>query len=138
MNESIIHNMDFDLFLRCLTEACDWIDETEFLFLDDLERGDCIMGYIPSLTIKGKEVYFDHPYWAGTGCDVQDGVELKSAEEFLHAKIYGGRSVFQAWDLVSVLNLGKMSLEDWFENCSFKEEVIKEKGIWKTIRKTGA
>lgn len=131
MDKSLIHNMNFDLFLRCLTEACDMIDETEILFLDDLERGECIIGYIPYLKLKGKTVCFDHPYWVGTGCDIKDGAEFKSAEDLLNAKIYGDRSIFQAWEQVSVLNLGRISLEDWFNACSFKEDVIKENGIWK-------
>ena len=41
------HNMDYDLFLRCLTECVDRIDETWFLFLKDEDRGECILGYIP-------------------------------------------------------------------------------------------
>ena len=131
MDENLRHNMDFDLFYRCLTEAHDTIDETEIIFLDDLERGECIMGYIPYLNLKGKTVYFDHPYWVGTGCDIEDGAEFESAKDLLHAEIYGGRSIFQAWEHVSVLNLGMIPLEDWFNTCSFKAEVFIENGIWK-------
>ena len=131
MGEPLRHNMTFDLFLRCLTEACDSIDETEIIFLDDLERGECIMGYIPYLNLKDKTVYFDHPYWVGTGCDIEDGAEFKTAEELLHAEIYGGRSIFQSWEQVSVLNLGMVPLEDWFNACSFEAEVFNENGIWK-------
>ena len=37
------NNMDFDLFLRCLKDCADAMDETSFIFLDDESRGECIL-----------------------------------------------------------------------------------------------
>ncbi|MBQ4074788.1 MAG: hypothetical protein IJD39_06270 [Clostridia bacterium] len=135
MDDSLFHNMEYDLFLRCMKEGKTTIDETEILFLDDLERGDCIMGYLPSIIFEGKPLHFDAPFWIGDGCDVQDGMEFYSAEEMLHAPVYGGRSIAQAWDQVCVLNLGMMPLDLWFQSCRFRDEVVEEKGVWKLRKK---
>ena len=76
------HNMDYDLFLRCLTECADRIDETEILFLDDEDRGDCIMGCIPYIMLNNRDKrVFETPYWIGTGCDIKDGAEFLNAED---------------------------------------------------------
>lgn len=77
---------------------------------------------------------FEKPYWIGTGCDVKDGADFLTAEEMLHAKVYGGRSIKEAWDKVCVLNLGMVPLEDWFRNCSFAEEVAEVDGIWRLVK----
>ena len=129
--DQLFHNMDYDLFLRCLTEEKDWIDETEILFLDDHERGECIMGYIPEIKINGEMRYFDKPYWIGTGCDIENGGEFLTAEELLEAKVYGGRSIAQAWDKVHVLHFGYVPLDIFFNTCSFSADVFEEKGVWK-------
>ena len=129
------HNMDYDLFLRCLTECADRIDETEILFLDDEDRGECIMGYIPYIMLNNRDKrVFENPYWIGTGCDVKDGADFLTAEDMLQAKVYGGRSIKEAWDKVCVLNLGMVPLEDWFTNCPFKEEVVEVDGIWRLVK----
>ena len=133
MNIEFFHNMDYDLFLRCLTETRDGIDETEILFLDDRERGACMIGYLPYVYENSEEKirYFDLPYWQGTGCDVEGGTAFLTAEELLHTPVYGGRSIAQAWEHVCVLTLGMMPLEYWFKTCPFKDDVIEENGIWK-------
>ena len=126
------HNMDYDLFLRCLTECADRIDETWFLFLDDVVRGECILGYIPYIMINNRDrKRFDKPYWIGTGCDIKDGAEFLTAEEMLEAKVYGGRSIKEAWENVCVLNLGMIPLDVWFDSCPFKNIIVEENGIWK-------
>lgn len=131
MNEKLFHNMEFDLFLRCLNEAREAIDETEILFLDDLERGECIMGYIPYITMDGRIQRFAAPYWIGTGCDIKDGMEFLTAEDLLNAKVYGGRSISQAWDQVCVLHFGYVPLDIWFNACPFRDDIILKNGIWK-------
>lgn len=125
------HNMEFDLFLRCLTECADSIDETEILFLDDEARGECIMGYIPYIMVNNREKWFDEPYWIGTGCDIKDGAEFLTAEEMLQAKVYGGRSIKDAWEKVCVLHFGWVPLDIWFNACPFKDEVVMEDGYWR-------
>ena len=130
------HNMDYDLFLRCLTECADSIDETEILFLDDEARGDCIMGFVPYIMLNGREKKrFDRPYWIGTGCDIENGADFPTAEEMLQAKAYGGRSIKDAWDNVCVLHLGMVPLDIWFHSCDFAEELIEEDGYWRLARR---
>ena len=131
-DDQLFHNMDYDLFLRCLAEEKEGIDETEILFLDDLERGECILGYIREIEINGEIRYFDEPYWIGTGCDVKDGKGFVSAEDLLHAKAYGGRSIHEAWKKVHVLHLGRIPLDYFFESCcTFGADVFEENGVWK-------
>ena len=126
------HNMDYDLFFRCLTECADRIDETWFLFLDDEERGECILGYIPYIMINNcDKKWFDEPYWIGTGCDIKDGAGFLTAEAMLEAKAYGGRSIKEAWENVCVLDLGTIPLDVWFDSCPFKDEVVEDDGYWK-------
>ena len=127
------YNMEYDLFLRCLTECPEKMDETDILFLDDMERGACILGYIPYHKIKDQEIQSDRPYWIGTGCDVKDGAEFLDAEELLQAKVYGGKSIKEAWNRVCVLTLGGMPIEWWMQLCPFREEVTEEEGIWRLI-----
>ena len=127
MNDKLFPNMDYELFLRCLTEERDGIDETEILFLDDPGRGACIMGYIPHDC--GEEE--DRPYWIGSGCDVKGGAEFASPEALLNAPVYGGRSIAGAWKQVCVLHLGMVPLDIWFKACSFADEVVEEDGVWK-------
>lgn len=131
MCEKLFHNMDFDLFLRCLTEAHDAIDETEFMFLDDMDRDACMLGYIDCGGIDGERRGVDNHYWIGNGCDVNDGMEFTSAEALLEAKVYGGRSISEAWDEVCVLHFGYVPLDIWFAACAFSDEVYEENGIWK-------
>jgi len=87
--------MKYNLFLRCLKEAQDGIDETEILFLDDRERGACMIGYFPYVYENSEEKirYFDLPYWQGTGCDVEGGTAFLTAEELLH----GSRKCVSSW-----------------------------------------
>lgn len=128
------HNMDYDLFLRCLKECADRMDETEILFLDDEERGECIMGYIPYIMINNREKkWFDNPYWIGTGCDVRDGADFLTAEEMLETRVYGGRSIKEAWNNVCVLCLGMIPIEDWFRTCPFVGDVAEVDGVWKLV-----
>ena len=131
VSAKLYHNMEYDLFLRCLTEAQNFIDETEFVFLDNFDLGDCIIGYIPYLEVKGKTKKLDLPYWVGYGCDIKNGMGFDSAETLLHAEVFGGRSIFQAWEQVCVLHLGMVPLEVWFDSCQFKDDIIEENGIWK-------
>ena len=125
------HNMDYGLFRRCLTEGCDGVDETEFFILDEPEPVYCILGYLPEKLIGGEWKRDEQPYWIGHGCDVKDGLEFATAEELLHAKVYGGRSLAEVWDRVYVENLGMVPLDIWFEACPFSDEVYEENGVWK-------
>lgn len=119
------HNLDYDLFRKCLTECPDNIDETWFMFLDDQDRGECILGYTPMLPTPWSQWTTDpksrepkpnpRPYWVGTGCDVHNGADYATANELLHAPIYGGRSIAEAWEQVCVFNLGGVPLDIWFQ-----------------------
>ena len=128
-SEEMVHNMEYALFLRCLKECADEMNETEIWFLDDEDRGECILGYIPYISLNNRDKkYFDKPYWIGTGCDVKDGMDFLTAEELLEAKVYGGRSIKDAWNQVWVIVLGMTSPEDWFSRCPFKDEVVNDNG----------
>lgn len=120
------HNMDYELFRRCLAEFPGDIDETEFMFLDDEERDECIIGYIPMIPTPWSQWTNDpatwepkpnpKPYWAGTGCDAPRDAHFATADELLHAKIYGGRSIADGWEQVTVFNLGGAPLDIWFKH----------------------
>ena len=132
------NNMEFNLFLRCLKDCADTMDETSFVFLDDESRGECILGYTSVATIIGPlgiihKQHYDEPYWIGTGCDFERGASFLTAEEMLEAKAYGGRSIKSAWDHVYLISLGGMPLDMWFSVCCpFRQEVVEEDGYWKT------
>ena len=118
------HNMDYDLFRRCLVEFPDSINETWFMFLDDQDRGECILGFIPLLPTPWSQWTNDpntwepkpnpKPYWVGTGCDLHNGAGFATADELLQAPVYGGRSIASAWDHICVFNLGGVPLDAWF------------------------
>ena len=120
------HNMDYDLFRRCLSEYPDSIGETCFMFLDDQDRSECIIGYAPMLPSLWNQWTNDpksrepkpnpRPYWVGTGCDVHNGADFTTAEELLNAPIYGGRSIADAWEQVCVFNIGGVPLDIWFQH----------------------
>ena len=131
------NNMEFNLFLRCLKDCADKMDETSFIFLDDESRGECILGYLPvatifdALGIKHKR-HCDEPYWIGTGCDFERGASFLTAEEMLDAKAYGGRSIKSAWNHVYVISLGGMPLDMWFSVCCpFRQDVVDEDDYWR-------
>ena len=136
MEEALFHNMDYDLFYRCLAECADDIDETWFLFLDDEERGECILGYIPYIMLNNRDKqYFDKPYWIGTGSDYPRGAEFLTAKELLEDKAYGGRSIAEAWEQVCVVGFEGVELDYWFRHiCSFPDEVTQVNGVWKLVK----
>ena len=96
-----------------------------------LADDDIIFPILIESKINGEFRYFDKPYWIGTGCDIEDGGEFLTAEELLHAKVYGGRSIHEAWDKVHVLHFGYVPLDIFFNACSFSANVFEENGVWK-------
>lgn len=117
-------NVSYDLFLRCLTEAPDFCNETELYYLDEDENEVyCILGYLPSV-IPTK------PYWVGYGCDMEGGTEFASARELMETEVYCGKSLADRWDSVWVSTIGMISVEAWMENCPFRDEISEENGYW--------
>lgn len=132
MEDYLYHNMDYDLFYRCMSEGKNDINDTLIQFLDDEERSECILGYRRD---DYKPVEQDKPYLMGYGCDYPHGAAFSTAKELLEDKAYGGRSIAEAWDQVCVLNLATCELDHWFRKiCSFPDEVTQVNGVWKLVK----
>lgn len=142
MEEVYQHNMDYELFRRCLTDYPAAMNDTWFGFLDDPEYDECILGYNPTRPPRWSEITKDpdscrprkvpDPYWVGDGCDVKGGAGFATADELLNAKVYGGRSIAEGWEHVCVYDLGGFyKLETWFKYHSFPETVVCEDGVWR-------
>ena len=96
--------LEFDYFFKRLSEG-DFIDETQFYFLDDPLQVDRFLGYLPQ---------FDNPYWIGD-CDIEGGCDFETAEELVNAPVYDGRSLAERWDMVRIINIEGICLEDWLK-----------------------
>lgn len=116
------------MFLRCLKECAEDIDETEFYYKNALGEDEyCIIGYI-------SEYDPTHPYWAGYGCDAEHGMDFASADELVNSKVFGGKSIRERWEEIYVFNLGMVNVEYWMKHlCSFKEEVefLQDIKLWR-------
>ena len=77
------------------------VDETVFYFNDDKEQREHYIGYISK---------YDKPYWAGY-CDIDNGVEFKTADELFNAKIYDGKSIKDRWEQIVLTEIGGLSIE---------------------------
>lgn len=97
--------LDFDYFFKQL-EYGEYIDETNFFFIDDPNEYDHYLGYIPQ---------HEKPYWIGY-CDVPDGCDFFTAEELVNAKVFDGKSLKERWDKVRIVNIYGICLDDWIKN----------------------
>ena len=77
------------------------VDETVFYFNDDKEQREHYIGYISK---------YDKPYWA-VYCDIDNGVEFKTADELFNAKIYDGKSIKDRWEQIVLTEIGGLSIE---------------------------
>ncbi len=94
--------LDFECFFQQLLKGI-WIDETCFYFVDDPNRVERFLGYLPQ---------YDMPYWVGY-CDIPNGTEFNTADELVNAKIYDGKSLKERWEEVRIISIEGISLESW-------------------------
>ena len=103
--EYVMDTLDANYFLKQL-EYWEYIDETNFYFIDDPNEYDHYLGCIPE---------YEKPYWIGY-CDVPDGCEFFTAEELVNAKVFDGKSLKERWDKVRFVNIYGICLDDWIKN----------------------
>lgn len=99
--------LDYDFFLKVLTENGSWLDETSFYFADDPKKEDHWLGYLPNRGFP--------PYWVGN-CDIPDGSEYGTAQELLEAPIFNNRSLRERWPQVRLSGMMGISLDSWYEH----------------------
>lgn len=98
-----VGSITYDVLLS-LFKTGKYVDETNFYFVDDPEEMEHYLGYLPE---------YEKPYWAGY-CDIEDGCEFETAEELFEAKIYDGKSLKDRWDAVALINIGGISVQDYY------------------------
>ncbi len=98
--------LDYDFFFKQLKAGMS-IDETCFYFLDDPEKSEHCIGFLPQ---------YKTPYWIGD-CDISNGCEYKTAEELVDAKVFDGKSLKERWPSVRILSIFGICLDDWLKNC---------------------
>ena len=94
--------LEFGYFYKQLV-AGKWIDETQFYFADDPNETDRFLGYLPQ---------YELPYWVGY-CDIEDGIEFRTAEELVNAPVFNGQSLKERWDMVRIVSIEGIGLGDW-------------------------
>jgi hypothetical protein len=82
----IMNTLDYEYFFRQLKAGIS-IDETCFYFVDDPQKEEHYIGFLPQ---------YEKPYWVGY-CDIPDGCEFHTAEELVNAKIFDGQSLIERW-----------------------------------------
>ena len=73
--------------------------EIAFSVADSVKFDFCWMGKLPD-----KETGAD-VYWFGLTEDGENGFDYPTFEEFASAKVFDGRSLFEIWDEVTVLEI---------------------------------
>lgn len=114
-----IGTITYDILLE-LFRAGKHVDETNFYFEDDPDEQEHFLGYLP-------EVSEEKPYWVGY-CDIKDGCEFSTAEEMFEAKIFEGRSLRDRWDSVVLVNIGGISVSDYYYSVPEVRHLFTEGG----------
>ncbi len=97
--------MTFDQLLFLFESKHCAIDETSFFFLDDPEKSEHFIGYLPQ---------YEKPYWIGF-CDIENGCDFLTAYDLFHAKVFDGKSLKDRWEDVVLLQIGGINTEDWMK-----------------------
>ena len=92
--------MTYEQLLSYLSE-CKRVGDTHFSYPGNEE---CIFGATNQIfyNMDGKPLTSGETvFWAGYGCDIPNGAEFPSAEEFFEAPIYRGKSIKDRWDEIT-------------------------------------
>jgi hypothetical protein len=105
-----LEGMPFDFLYEKFQKGL-FIDETMFIFTDDLFPYECWIGYCTQ--------FGNPPYWIGD-CDTEDDDSrmFETAEELFNAKLYKGKSLKECWNTVKVIQVEGMCLDCWYE-CQY-------------------
>lgn len=101
-----MNTLEYNYFFKQLDAGIS-IDETCFYFVDDPQKSEHYIGFLPE---------YEKPYWVGY-CDIPDGCEYYSAEELVEAKIFDGKSLRKRWEYVRIISIWGLNLDDWFIAC---------------------
>ena len=110
--------IQWELFWRILTECPGCCDEVEC----SVNGQYTIFGYLPEIWQHGKPVvvlHNDHPYWVGY-CDYPDGADFSTAEEFVNAPLYGGKSIREIWPQFEIEGWLCGDCRDWLEHSDIQ------------------
>lgn len=61
-----------------------------------------------------RQTQYKNPYRVGF-CDVENGIEFKTAKELLNAPIFNGKSLKFRWENVRICSIESFPLKDWIE-----------------------
>jgi hypothetical protein len=81
--------------------------ELNFCIDNDLEYVDCWLGKMPDKIAKDKEVY-----WYGLVPDGSQAYDYEQLDDFLEAKVFRGKNIYEVFDTITLFSLNGSSIEE--------------------------